>query len=460
MPATDSEALRDAKSPPMPDMSACAQTFNWLFRPLAFMERAQQQLGDVFGVRVLGWAKLVLVSDPSLIREVFATDAETLKPGEANDLMGPVLGRHSVFLLDGAEHRQIRRALVNAFNLETARRAAEFSRQRAIEIVGERCDGRLHDVHRIFGEIALGTMLELLFHSSERWMTADYYQHFRFILGGASAFLAYLRFLQKDLGPATPGWWFHLNMRVLHRAIERDLTQACAAHSGAPAQEISESMRTLNLPDADRAARDQIISLIVAGHDTVASAMSWCLFGLLQRPDIIDKLREELGTSVDMVAIEKLRLLEATCLEALRLTPTVEIVSRRATRDMRLGRYRISKGDFLSPCVYLLHRRPSLYPNAAEFRPERFLDRQFAAHEFIPFGGGMRRCLGATLGLLEMKAVIATLIMEFDFHAPRLSSVRARRRNVTIAPSPKFRAIFRRRNVLPGRTADAKGENG
>ena len=428
----------------MPDMSALAQTANWLFRPLAFMANAQKQLGDVFGVRVLGWAKLVLVSDPSLVREIFSADPETLKAGEANDLMGPLLGRHSVFLLDGAEHRQIRRVLVNAYNLETARRAADFSRRRAVEIVGERCDGRLYDVHRIFGEIALATMLESLFRSSERWMVADYYRHFRFILGNASAVLAYLRFLQKDFGPATPGWWFRVSMRSLHRAIERDLTQACVSHPKGPAQEISEGLHQLNLPDADAVARDQIISLIVAGHDTVASALSWCLFGLLQRSDIIDALREELdglNPSSDLAAIEKMPLLEATCLEALRLTPTVEIVSRRATRDLRIGQYLISRGDLLSPCVYLLHRRPSLYSNPTEFRPERFLDRQFAPHEFIPFGGGMRRCLGATLGLLEMKAVIATLVMNFDIHVPRLDSVRPRRRNVTIAPSP-FRAIF------------------
>jgi cytochrome P450 len=438
-------AYRDV---PAPGLSAFAQTVNWIFRPLQFMERTRDRLGDVFSVRVLGWAKLVLVSDPELIRTIFAYDPDILQTGKANDLMGPVLGRRSVFLLDGTRHRQIRRILVNAFNLEASRRAAAFSAERAVETFTERCDGRFHDVHRMFGEIALATMLEALFGSSERARVDRYAKQFRLILGGLSAYLAYLRFLQKEFGPGTPGWWIRTKVAGLHRLIEQDLARADWAAARVPALEIRDSLTALGGDDASAMVLDQIVSLIVAGHDTVASALSWCVYWLLEKPAMIEALREEIrtaGGASEPGAIEKVPLLEAVCLEALRLVPTVEIVSRQAAREVRIGGYRMAEGSLVSPCAYLLHRNEALYPNAAEFKPERFLGRQFAPHEFIPFGGGLRRCLGSTLGILEMKAVIAALLSNFDMKALQLEAVTARRRNVTIAPSPRFRVSFSRR---------------
>jgi cytochrome P450 len=430
---------------PAPELPALAQTINWIFRPLQFMEGARDRLGDVFSVRVLGWAKLVLVSDPELIKAIFSYDPEVLQTGKANDLMGPVVGRRSVFLLDGTQHRQVRRILVNAFNLEASRRAAAFSARRAIEIATERCDSRFHDIHRMFREIALGTMLEALFGSSERATVEEYDKQFRLILGGLSAYLAYLRFLQKDFGPGTPGWWVRTKVAGLHRLIERDLARADHAEAGVPALEIRDTLKALGRDDTSAMVLDQIVSLIVAGHDTVASALSWSTYWLLKNPTVIEALRDEIRTADDASepgAIENAPLLEAVCLEALRLVPTVEIVSRQAVRDLRIGGYRIAEGSLVSPCAYLLHRNKALYPTPAEFKPERFLGRQFSPHEFIPFGGGLRRCLGSTLGILEMKAVIAALLRNFDMKGSRLDSVRARRRNVTIAPSPHFRVSF------------------
>ncbi len=437
------EVVSADREVPAPQLSALAQTINWIFRPLQFMERSRDRLGDVFSVRVLGWAKLVLVSDPELIRAIFSHDPEVLQTGKANDLMGPVVGRRSVFLLDGTQHRQVRRILVNAFSLEASRRAAAFSARRAIETVTERCDGRFHDIHRMFREIALATMLEALFGSSER--VEQYDKQFRLILGGLSAYLAYLRFLQKDFGPGTPGWWVRTKVAGLHRLIERDLARAEHAGAGVPALEIRDTLKALGRDDTSAMVLDQIVSLIVAGHDTVASALSWSTYWLLKNPTVMEALRDEIRTADDAsepAALERAPLLEAVCLEALRLVPTVEIVSRQAARDLRIGGYRISEGSLVSPCAYLLHRNEALYPNPAEFKPERFLERQFSSHEFIPFGGGLRRCLGSTLGILEMKAVIAALLRNFDMEGSRLDSVRARRRNVTIAPGPHFRVSF------------------
>jgi cytochrome P450 family 110 len=412
------------------------------------MEQTRDQLGDVFSVRVLGWSTLVLVSDPNLVREIFAADPTILRAGKANDLMGPVVGQSSVFLLDGVEHRQIRRILVNAFNLEAARDAAAFSGETTAELAAERNDGRFYDVHRFFGEIALATMLKAVFGRSDRLMVKEYAKQFQLVLGGVSTYLAYLRFLQKDFGPGSPGWWIRAKMGALHRMIERDLAFPLESSGSAkPAQEIRDALKTLGLRDASTTARDQIVSIIVAGHDTVASALSWSLYWLLQKPKVMEALREEIRSASSVAATEKAPLLDAVCLESLRLVPTVEIVSRQAMQDVQIGDYTISKGTLVSPCVYLLHRNEKLYPRPTEFVPERFMNRQFAQHEFIPFGGGMRRCLGATLGLLEMKAVLVALLSNFDIEPLKLERVKPQRRNVTIAPSPSFRVRLKPRSA-------------
>jgi cytochrome P450 len=222
--------------------------------------------------------------------------------------------------------------------------------------------------------------------------------------------------------------------------IEHDLAYA---ENTTPALQIRDSLEAMGLENATTIARDQIVSLIVAGHDTVASALSWSLYWLLEKPEIMDALRAEILSMSDFAAIEKAPFLDAVCLEALRLVPTVEIVSRQAMQDIQLGNYLISKGTLVSPCVYLLHRNEKLFPKPTEFMPERFMNRQFALHEYIPFGGGLRRCLGANLGLLEMKAVLVALLSNFDIEPFDIERVKPQRRNVTIAPSPRFRVRFK-----------------
>jgi len=432
------------RSPPSPKQSALAQTANWILDPLHFLETTQRQLGDVFTTRVVGWETLLLVSDPTLIREIFSTDPAMLQAGKANDLMGPVLGPHSVFLLDGMEHRQVRRILVNAFSLEASRNAADFSARRAAELASEMADGQFHDAHRFFSEVALATMLNAVLGISERSSVTEYAKQFHLVLGGLSTYLAYLRFLQKDFGFGSPGWWIRTKMGALYRLIERDLASSLHRDNPPPAAQIHAALRSADIKHADLTARDQIVSLVVAGHDTVASALSWSLFWLLKNPTIISAIRTELA-SPTVPAIENTPLLDAVCHEALRLVPTVEIVSRQAMANIQLGEFVVPKGTLVSPCIYLLHRNETLYPEPDKFDPSRFLNRQFAAHEYIPFGGGLRRCLGSHLGLLEMKNVLATLLLNFDFEPIRIDRVKAQRRNVTIAPSPNFRVRFKRR---------------
>jgi cytochrome P450 family 110 len=437
----DTQTTSRFKHPPRMHQSSFSQTMNWIIDPLQQMENGRQVLGDVFTVRVLGWANLVLIGNPELVRQAFAAAPTLLAAGKANDLMGPVIGSDSVFLLDGSRHREIRRTIVNSLKVETSRSAAQFAGDRLLSLAREKCDGDLQDVHRIFADVALATMLKLLFGASEPRMCREYSNEFYLLLGGLSSYLAYLRSLQVDFGFGSPGWWIRSRARRLHELVERDIARSLGtfAKEQSGSKPIASILATAWSQHDRKLLRDQIISLIVAGHDTVASALSWAVFWLLKTPDALHSLLDELHSANSFAEIERAPFLEAVCLEALRLVPTVEIVSRYATDDFQLGSYCITKGDFVSPSIYLLHRNEDLYPSAKSFRPSRFIGRQFAGHEFIPFGGGLRRCVGATLGLLEMKTVLHALLRNFDIETHNLSKVKAKRRNVTIAPSSNFR---------------------
>jgi cytochrome P450 len=303
----------------------------------------------------------------------------------------------------------------------------------------------------MFGEISLAIMLHLLFRRSGPDRIAVYYRHFRFILGRISAMLVYLRPLQANIGPGSPGWWLARDMTRFHATIQEDLDRAASAEPDCVAVRVASNLANAGM--SDRAlVREQIVSLMLAGHDTVASALSWALLWLLRDPDLLARVRAEIGAAapLDLSTLETLPLLGAVCNEALRLVPTVELVSRKAMVDFPLGDVVVPAGTLVSPCTYLAHREPGLYPDPDTFRPERFLERDYGPAEFIPFGGGLRRCLGAQLGLLEMRAVLAVALTTVDFDVPGLARIDGVRRNVTIAPSPRMKARVRRR-VTPTR---------
>jgi cytochrome P450 len=199
---------------------------------------------------------------------------------------------------------------------------------------------------------------------------------------------------------------------------------------------------------ADDEIEDQLVTMILAGHETTASSVAWALIALLANRAAHDRLLEEIEGRESTRGdddVAALPYLQATCLETLRLFPVVPIVARELARPFRLRDRRIPAGVFVTPCAYLAHRRAEAFPEPTAFRPERFLGHRFTPHVYFPFGGGARRCLGMGFALLEMEIVLGMLLRTFRFRAADTRPPRPVRRAVTIVPSGMTRMTIERR---------------
>jgi cytochrome P450 len=202
-------------------------------------------------------------------------------------------------------------------------------------------------------------------------------------------------------------------------------------------------------PMSDIELRDELITLLVAGHETTATSLAWTFHRILQRPDVLEKLRTELHQVVDSGPVSpqhvnKLEYLDATIKEAQRLTPILPLVGRRLHEPMRLGGCDLPTDVVVAPCIYLTHHRADLWPNPDQFDPDRFLSKKPSPYEFFPFGGGVRYCLGAAFALYEMKIVIAQVLSRVTLRAASPHTVRVVRRGITFAPSAGLPVVLDR----------------
>jgi cytochrome P450 len=201
-------------------------------------------------------------------------------------------------------------------------------------------------------------------------------------------------------------------------------------------------------PLEDQALRDELMTMLLAGHETTATALAWAVSHVLGHPEVRVRLLEELRDvepALDPQRVTRLEYLDAACRETLRLTPIVPLVGRRLTRPMRIGSQDLPAGVVAAPCIYLAHRRADRWPEPTRFRPERFLESKPTPYEFLPFGGGVRRCLGMAFALVEMKLVLAEVLSRIELRAAPGYQVRVVRRSVTLAPSEGMPVVAERR---------------
>jgi cytochrome P450 len=436
--------------PPGPASLSLWQTLQWITRPYPYLDRCHRRYGDAFTLRFSGWGTMVFVSDPGAVKEVFAAGPEQLHAGAANEIMRPLLGDDSILLLDGARHLQRRRLLQPTVRPKSMIPLAEDIRRMALRASARFPLGEVFALQGPLETIALETVLRVIFGPSGSAQAELFGAVLRSLLGPGSSAVAFLRPLQRDLGRLSPGGWFRAKIDQLDALVARQI--ASCRQNGADGSTVVGALLAARDEDGepltDRELRDQIVTLLVAGQDPTATAMAWAFHWLLATPGILERLRAELA-AVDEGAVEPLLALpylEAVCREALRITPVVESVQRVARVPLALAGYEVPVGAMVAPCPYLVHRRADVYPEPASFRPERFLERTYAAYEFLPFGGGTRKCLGAPLALLEMKIVLATLLQRFDLRRIAPEKLRPARRNVTVAPSDGTRVIAERRS--------------
>jgi unspecific monooxygenase len=442
------------KLPEGPKTQPFWQLVKWISNPFGFMDECAQTYGDTFTLRLGSLAPLVFLSDPKAIQEIFTADVNQFDAGCTNGIIQPIVGANSILLQDGARHQRQRRLLMPPFHGERMRNYGQLICEITEQVVSQWQIDQPLTARGAMQEITLQVILHVVFGLRQ----GTRYQQLKPLLASLldmtgspwrSSMLFY-PFLQQNWGEWSP--WGRMLQR---RQKVYDLLDAEIAERRAQSDSTRNDILTLLLEARDEQGetltdeelRDEMMTLLVAGHETTATALAWALYWIHQLPSVHESLLKELenlGDNPEPMEIFRLPYLNAVCQETLRLYPVVPIVTPRVAKSsIQIGGRGFDSYTRFAPCIYLTHHREDLYPEPKQFKPERFLQRQYSPYEYLPFGGGNRRCLGLTLALFEMKLVLATIVSRCQLELLEKRPVKPARRGVTLAPATGVKMVLK-----------------
>ncbi len=403
--------------PPGPALPPVLQTLRWIARPASTMVRCQRRYGDCFTLRLVTAGDVVLVSDPAAIKQIFTGDPEVLRAGEANVVVEPVLGSRSILLLDGAEHLRERRLMLPAFRGERMQAYAD-SIERIAEREFDRWPlGQPFRLHPRLTAITLEVILSTVFGMEEGERRAELRRRVLRMIHRSRSRIGMLPVLRDDHGRYSPGGMFRALVREIDEPLLAEIADRRAGRAGyGPGSDdvlslLLQARDEDGSPMSDATLRDELMTLLVAGHETTGTSLAWTFERLLRHPRALAALEAEIEDGGE-------EYLDAVIRESLRLRPVLPIVARRCAAPYELLGHELPVGTIVSPCIFLTHRRADLYPEPEAFRPERFLGRAPDTYAWLPFGGGVRRCLGAGFALLEMRIVLRTILRRASLRVP------------------------------------------
>jgi len=425
--------------PPGPRAPAAAQTLAWVIRPVAFMEECRRRYGPLFTVK-LGPSKVVMIADPAAVREVFQGPPDLLHMGDINGLFRPILGSTGLLLTDGPEHLRQRKLMLPPFHGERMRAYGRLMADAADREVSSWPVGEefalLPRMQAITVDVILGAVFGIDPASAEphplRRLVVE-------LLHRCQSYSTMLPQLRHSLAGRSP--WARL-MRCVDD-VDEVLYAEIARRRAATTRGDDVLSMLLDARDengaalSDRELRDELLTLLVAGHETTASALAFAFERLLRHPEMLERLTDELSWGDETY-------LDAVIKETLRLRPVLPIVARKLKGEFTVGGYELPRGTVVMPNVWLVHHNPDVYPDPEAFRPERFVNTQPDTYSWIPFGGGVRRCLGASFAQFEMRIVLRTVLSRAVL-AARPQSERVVRRSFTFAPEHGAHVVMLRR---------------
>jgi cytochrome P450 len=422
---------RRAPLPPGPRMPRAVQTVGWISRPFQFVERARAAYGDVFTMKI-GRDTFVVLADPDDVKQVFTGDPSVFHAGAANIILLPFLGHKSVLLLDGAAHLGQRRLLLPPFHGEKMRRHVGLMREIAEREVATWPRGVPFAAHPRMQDLTLEVIMRIVFGVDEGDpRLAELRIRLRAFLEGS----VNPRELRKLLlfGPQRADrrrMFAHLLDPV--DAVIAEVIADRRRHDDLGDRDDVLSMLLLarhedGTPMDDVELRDELVTLLVAGHETTATALAWALERLTRHPAALERLTEDVRAGDD-------EYLDGVIRETLRLRPVIPFVGRRISEPQTIGGWDLPPGTRVSPSIHLVHRRADIYPDPAAFRPERWLGVRTNPYTFLPFGGGVRRCLGASFAETEMRAVLGAIVANVRLAPARPEPERVGRRVITLVP--------------------------
>jgi cytochrome P450 len=413
--------------PPGPREPAALQTLEWVARPTAFLRRCASAYGEAFTIRLsFDDAPLVLVWHPDAVRAVHAAPASVAARGASPGPLRPVAGPRSITFADGDEHLRIRRLMLSAFHGEQIAASRGIVRELAEEHVARWPRGRPVATLGLMQDLTLAVILRAVFGATDPRLAADV----RATLGALTSLprLAALGLTQGHVGTRSPWGAFLGRMAVIDEQL---LAHIAARRAGGGAgDDVLDHLLAAGLDDAE--VRDHLVTLLAAGHETTAGALAWAVERLARAPEVLAHVRagDEAWT-------------DAVIKETLRIRPVLTVAPRKLAAPLRVGDRELPAGVHVAPCIYLLHRREDLYPAARAWRPERWLAADPPpSFAWIPFGGGVRRCLGAAFATMEMAEVLRVVASQLDLSPDRAAGERMRRRGVTLQPGRGARVVL------------------
>jgi cytochrome P450 family 110 len=448
--------------PPGPRMNGWLQLALWLQHPIPFLSYCKKTFGDTFTIHLPAIGYLILTSDTGMIKDVFTSSGDKLHAGEANYVLEPIVGAQSILLSDGERHVRKRRLLLPPFRGERMQAYGTQMRDISEHFLKSLPSNQVISAHETMQSITLDIILHTVFGLEEGESRQRLRKLLPEALSIASNPLLLLRWFQVDLGPWYP--WGRL-MRCL-KEVDEILKHQIAERQQRIHENNSDILSLmLEARDEDGQAmsveevRDELMTMLVAGHETTATALSWACNGLLEQPETaerayteIDQWYQQFGDGPAIFNSEtmaQLSWIDACSKEALRLFPVIPGVGRVLKAPMTLGRYHLPAGVAVSPSIYLTHHDPNLWPDPFRFNPERFLAKKTNPYTFMPFGGGIRRCLGMAFALFEMKVVLTTLLRYYRLCSAPGHRTKTVRRSITFAPSHGMRLQVERRHPIP-----------
>ena len=435
--AAPSASLRPPAGPPAFRAPMPLQTYRFVTDPVGFSEAGRRRFGDTFGARIVRSGDVVFVSDPDSIKRLFAADkVNTIAPGR-NLVLEPLLGKRSVLLLEGREHLQRRKLMLPPFHGERMRAYEGMIVELAEREVARWPLGEPFPIHPSMQSITLEVILSAVFGVGEE-RRADLRRRLIAILADTQSpaaigvSLPYVRRLPR-----------YRRIRALIAATDALLAAEIAERRADPDLERREDILSMLVAARyedgegmeDGEIRDQLMTLLMAGHETTATSLAWALELLFRAPDAMERLRDEVSRG-------EAEYLDAVVEESMRLRPVVPFTGRLLKQPAELGGYSLPEGRVVFANIWLAHTREATFPQPYEFRPERYLGGATETYSWIPFGGGTRRCLGAAFALFEMKVALRTILRQAILRPASEQPEPVTRRNVTLAPKHGTPAVL------------------
>ncbi len=428
-------------APPSVPLPKPVQTMRFLVRPISFLEHWRHKLGETFAASLYGPGEVIFVSDAGDLKALFGRDRQnTIAPGR-NIVLRPLLGEGSLLRQEGEEHLRRRKLMLPPFHGERMRAYEDMIEEATESATAEWREGEAFPLHPTMQAITLEVILRAVFGLEEGKRHDELSEGLTEILSATGS--------PKAVGLLFPVARNSPPYRRLAGLIERvdgllasQISERRADPSLAERDDILSMLIQARFEDgtemSDEEVRDQLMTLLLAGHETTATALAWAFDLLFRRPDAFERLVAEVRSS------DSHAYLDAVISETLRVRPVVPFTGRELREPTVLDGFELEPGQIVLAAIWLTHTRPDLYPEPFAFRPERFLDGAVETYSWVPFGGGTRRCIGAAFAQMEMRVALKTIIRGFDLRAATTDPERPIRRNVTMSPAKGTPAIAAR----------------